>query len=136
MTQAPSAVTKTVVVTSSGASLSAAASKELLRKQFEAKQRAIERSKEQLRQQELEYENLKKMFDTQDWEQFYVHSTLYLQHLYDQRFVLARLVGFRCTAQQKSGDLNYGLEKLSKKSVFQMPDSSVLFKPWSEVKTI
>ena len=66
MTQAPSAVTKTVVVTSSGASLSAAASKELLRKQFEAKQRAIERSKEQLRQQELEYENLKKMFDTQD----------------------------------------------------------------------
>jgi Ulp1 family protease len=66
MTQAPSAVTKTVVVTSSGASLSAAASKELLRKQFEEKQRAIERSKEQLRLQELEYENMRKMFESQD----------------------------------------------------------------------
>ena len=68
MSQAPSNVTKTVVVTSAGASsnLQSTSAAELLKKQLEESQRTVERFKEQLRQQELENARLKKLLEKSD----------------------------------------------------------------------
>lgn len=59
--QTSSNVTKTIVVTSSGSS-----SQSTLFKQLEESQKAVERFKEQLRQQELENARLKKMLEGSD----------------------------------------------------------------------
>jgi hypothetical protein len=59
-TQAPSNVTKTVVVTSS------MANSDLLKRQLEESQKMVERFKEQLRQQEMENARLKKLLQKSD----------------------------------------------------------------------
>jgi len=67
--QTSSNVTKTIVVTSAGASSSSqstSSTADLIKKQLEESQRAIERFKEQLRQQELETARLKKMLERSD----------------------------------------------------------------------